>query len=231
MRKQTVSALPSDVNFINMIIFGANNINMKRLYILAAAVMASACISCCPGTSGQKDDANPVIENMMARRSIRNYKPAPVGRDTLDKIMECGINAPNGMNRQSWEIRIVDNPETMDRISDAMADANPETEAGTVKGCFRGAPVMIFIANDLSYDCSAIDCGLLSENIMLSAWSLGIGSVCLGSPVRFLKNAEEALNILAFSEGYSPIICIGLGYPDEKPEAKPRDRSKVKYVE
>ena len=34
---------------------------------------------------------------------------------------------------------------------------------------------MVFIARDLSYDFSAYDCGLLAQNIMLSAWSLGVG--------------------------------------------------------
>ena len=66
---------------------------------------------------------------------------------------------------------------------------------------------------------------------MLSAWSLGVGSVCLGSPIRFLVNSPEAMAKLGFSEGYTPIICIGLGYAAESPEAKPRDWSKVKYVE
>jgi nitroreductase len=146
-------------------------------------------------------------------------------------ILECGINAPNGMNKQSWEVRIVDDPAVMNEIIGLMAAGNPEADPGMVKGCFRGAPTMIFIANDPSYDCSPIDCGLLSENIMLSGWSLGVGSVCLGSPIRFLKNAPEAMSKLGFSEGYTPIICIGMGYPDEAPEAKPRDFSKVRFVE
>jgi hypothetical protein len=66
---------------------------------------------------------------------------------------------------------------------------------------------------------------------MLSAWSLGVGSVCLGSPIRFLMESPEALEMLQFSEGYKPVICIGLGYATESPEAKPRDITKVKYVE
>lgn len=174
---------------------------------------------------------NGTIETIMSRRSIRNYKQVPVGRDTLDKIMECGINAPSGMNKQSWEVRVVDNPEVMQKIQDAMAAANPEVKPEMVKGCFRNAPVMVFIANDPAYDFSPIDCGLLSQNIMLSAWSMGVGSVCLGSPVRFLYNSPEAMAMLGFSEGYRPIICIGLGYANESPDAKPRDFNKVKFVD
>ena len=180
------------------------------------------------------EDKNEVIENIMARRSIRKYQDKPVSRDTLNKIMECGINAPNGQNKQSWEVRIVDNPTVMEEIKDAMAKGHPDMDAEMIKGCFRGAPVMVFIARDLSYDFSAYDCGLMSQNIMLSAWSMGVGSICLGSPVRFLTDndvCKPVLEKLGFSEGYELCLCIGLGYADESPEAKPRDMGKVKFVE
>jgi len=205
---------------------------MKLINTIMAVLCITAASSCCQTAEetccGQKDGT---IETIMARRSIRKYKPAVVSRDTLTKIMECGINAPSGMNRQSWEVRVVDKPEMMEKIVKAMAASNPDTDPAAIKGCFRDAPVMIFIANDPSYDLSPIDCGLLSQNIMLSAWSIGVGSVCLGSPVRFLKESEEAQKILGFSEGYEPIICIGLGYAAESPEAKPRDWNKVKFID
>lgn len=205
---------------------------MKTFSIIAAAFCIAMAVSCNNQKEQTADDqGNAVIENIMSRRSIRKYKDGPVARETMMTILECGINAPNGMNKQSWEVRVVDDPAVMNEIISLMAAGNPEADPGMVKGCFRGAPTMIFIANDPSYDCSPIDCGLLSENIMLSGWSLGVGSVCLGSPIRFLKNAPEAMAKLGFSEGYTPIICIGMGYPDEAPKAKPRDFSKVRFVE
>lgn len=197
--------------------------------------MACACLilaaSCCQAP--QNEDVNAVIENIMARRSIRKYKAIPVSRDTLDIIMKCGINAPNGQNRQSWEVRIVDNPAIMEEIKETMAAGHPDMKPEAIKGCFRDAPVMVFIARDPSYDFSAYDCGLLAENIMLSAWSLGVGSICLGSPVRFLTDNEACkpqLERLGFSEGYELCLCIGLGYADEAPDAKPRKTEKVKYI-
>lgn len=201
-------------------------------FILAGTILLS-CISCGNNRSEETvmKEGNPVIENIMARRSIRKYKAEPVSRATMDTILMCGINAPNGMNRQSWEVRVVDKPEVMAEIKEYMKAANPDIKPEMIEGCFRGAPTMVFVANDPAYDFSAIDCGLLSENIMLSAWSLGVGSVCLGSPVRFLMNSPEAMDRLGFSEGYTPIICIGLGYPDESPEAKPRDVGKVRFVD
>ena len=204
---------------------------MNTFRIILAGLLLTVAAACNQTEQNVSDYQNAVIENIMTRRSIRQYKDGAVDRETMKTILECGINAPNGMNRQSWEVRVIDNPETMEKIISLMSAGNPDVDPEAVKGCFRGAPTMIFIANDPSYDCSPIDCGLLSENIMLSGWSLGVGSVCLGSPIRFLKNSQEGMAMLGFSEGFIPIICIGMGYPDEAPEAKPRDFGKVKFVE
>lgn len=208
---------------------------MKAVKLILAAFIAGAMFSCAPAeekSNDKKENAmNPVIENIMSRRSIRKYKPEPVKRETMDIILNCGINAPNGMNRQSWEVRVLDNPEKVAELKAAMVKAHPHMKPEMVEGCFRNAPTLVFVGTDGSYDFASIDCGLLSENIMLSAWSLGVGSVCLGSPIRFIMESPEALEMLQFSEGYKPVICIGLGYANESPEAKPRDITKVKYVE
>lgn len=184
------------------------------------------CADACSASSSSKA----VIENIMSRRSIRKYKPQTVARDTMNIILECGINAPNGQNKQSWEVRVVDNAATMDFIKEAMSEGRDVA----VGSCFRGAPVMAFIARDPSYDFSAYDCGLLAQNMMLSATSLGVGSICLGSPVRFILESPkrgEILERLGFSEGYELCLCVGFGYADEAPDAKPRDFGKVKFVD
>ena len=206
-------------------------LTMRAINILVAGlglIIATACSQ--PRT--EDHPTNETIKTIMSRRSIRQYKAEPVSRETLMTIMECGINAPNGQNKQSWEVRIVDNPDLLAEMSEAMGAAHGGNDFA--KGCFRGAPVMVFIARDLSYDFSAYDCGLLAENIMLSAWSLGVGSICLGSPVRFLTDnnlCKPYIDRLGFSAGYEFCLCVGLGYPDETPEAKPRDIGKVAFVE
>lgn len=206
---------------------------MKRLLFLAVAALMSA--ACCQTSNSEAEAVDNVI---MSRRSIRNYKQIPVSRDTMQVILKAGINAPNGQNRQSWEIRVVDNPDTMSEIKAAMSAANPDVPMAG--GSFRNAPVMVFIAADTSYDFSLLDCGMLSENMVLSAWSMGVGSICLGSPVRFLDGSEsirsnpeirKVMDKLDFSEGYQLVLCVGFGYPLESPDAKPRDESKFKFVD
>ena len=210
---------------------------MKKTLTFLSALFVGAMLCSCGQPQETKENANgmkennAVIENIMSRRSIRKYKEGAVPRDVMETILECGINAPNGMNRQSWEVRVMDNPEVIGRLKEYMVQGNPQAKPEAVTGSFRGAPTLVFIANDPSYDLSPIDCGLLSENIILSAWSMGVGSVCLGIPMRFIKNSPEAVQMLQFSEGFTPVLCIGLGYPDETPDGKPRDKSKIKYIE
>ena len=205
---------------------------MKHIFI-SLIVLTITLMGCAPSTPKENTE-NAVIEAIMARRSIRQYHAVPVSRDTLMQIMTCGINAANGQNKQSWEVRIVDNPTTLTQIQDLMAAGNTALNPDMVKGCMRGAPVIVFIARDRNYDFSAYDCGLLAGNMMLAAQSLGVGSICLGSPVRFINDAEnsaEILNILGYSENYELSLCVGLGYAAETPAAKPRDINKVKFLD
>ena len=205
---------------------------MKKILFLL--IMASITLMGCAPSAPQEKTENAVIEAIMARRSIRQYHATPISRDTLMQIMTCGINAANGQNKQSWEVRIVDNPATMAQIQELMATGNAELDPAMVKGCMRGAPVMVFIARDLNYDFSAYDCGLLVGNILLSAQSMGVGSIVLGSPVRFINdavNSAEILHILGYSENYELCLCVGLGYAAEAPDAKPRDINKVQFVD
>ena len=214
---------------------------MKSIRLMLAG--ASLLLLCSCGAQVQKETQvananeskeNTVIETIMSRRSIRQYKPQAVNRDTMQTILKCGINAPNGMNKQSWEVRVVDNPDFINGVTELYKKANPKaTEDPSFKNMFRNAPTVVFIANDPSYDCSQIDCGLLGGNMILTAQSMGIGSCCLGGPARFMKSPEAAeyLKKLNFSEGYELLYCIAFGYPDETPAAKPRNAEKVQFID
>lgn len=206
---------------------------MKQILFLLS-FLAITLVGCAPTPQNNEPMQNETIHSIMSRRSIRQYHATPVARDTIMQIMTCGINAANGQNKQSWEVRIIDNPTTLQHVQDLMAAGNPALPAEMVRGCMRNAPVMTFIARDKSYDFSAYDCGLLAGNMMIAAQSLGVGSICLGSPVRFINDAEnsaEILGILGFSEGYELCLCVGLGYANETPAAKPRDINKVQFID
>ena len=87
---------------------------MKNLCFAVLAMMMFACQPQAQTVQEEKsDEVNPVIENILTRRSVRKYQPQAVNRDTMSLVMKCGINAPNAINRQAWEVRVVDNPEIL----------------------------------------------------------------------------------------------------------------------
>lgn len=192
---------------------------MKKLLLPIALIMSALFSGCSNAAPAPEvvDNPDAVYNTIMARRSIRKYLDKEVPADVLAKIIECGINAPNGMNQQCYEVKVVN-----DAASTAYLAEN-------LNGLYK-APVYMFIAAQDNYDMSRIDCGLLAENICLSAWSYGIGSINLGMPVRALMEKPEILAKLGFSEHYDLCLVLALGYADEDPAAKPRKAEKVQFV-
>ena len=208
----------------------------KTLWGLAAALMLTACNDNKMQQTGTDiDSAKVMTELMMSRRSIRAYKDSVISRETLNDILKCGINAPNGKNLQSYEIRVIDSPALIDSMTQAVVKDKPEiAQREGFKNIFVNAPCVVCIAYGTQYDMAQIDCGLLGENIILAAWAKGIGSCCLGSSARWLLDSPSAkpyLDRMAFSKGYQLLYCIALGYPDETPEAKPRRDDMIRFVE
>ncbi|MDD5876777.1 MAG: nitroreductase [Prevotellaceae bacterium] len=210
---------------------------MKKLLLgMAAALLLTACNENREQReAATTDTARVVTDLMMSRRSIRAYKDSTISRETLKAILKCGINAPNGMNRQSYEIRVIDSPTLIDSITKAVVKDNPKiAERAGFKNIFVNAPCVVCIAYDTQYDMAQIDCGLLGENILLAAWAKGIGSCCLGSSARWILDSPSAkpyLDRMAFSKGYELLYCIALGYPDETPDARPRRDDMIKFVD
>lgn len=210
---------------------------MKKLLLgIAAALSMTACNeNKQQQQTADIDTASVVNDLMMSRRSIRAYKDSVISRETLNEILKYGINAPNGQNLQSYEIRVIDSPALIDSITQAVVKDNPKiAERDGFKNIFVNAPCVVCIACDTQYDMAQIDCGLLGENIILAAWAKCIGSCCLGSSARWILDSPSAkpyLDRMAFSKGYKLLYCIALGYPAETPKAKPRRDDMIKFID
>ena len=210
---------------------------MKKLLLgIAAALSMTACNeNKQQQQTADIDTASVVNDLMMSRRSIRAYKDSVISRETLNEILKYGINAPNGQNLQSYEIRVIDSPALIDSITQAVVKDHPKiAERDGFKNIFVNAPCVVCIACDTQYDMAQIDCGLLGENIILAAWAKGIGSCCLGSSARWILDSPSAkpyLDRMAFSKGYKLLYCIALGYPAETPKAKPRRDDMIKFMD
>lgn len=179
-------------------------------------------------------ELNPVVSAIMARRSVRQYLDKPVEHEKLEMVVRCGINAPSGMNQQPWVVRVVEDAALINQVTEVYKKENPEQvrrDPG-FKNMFRNAPNLICVCTPTGGR-GALDAGMLGENMMLAAQSMGLGTCCLGGPVRFLNSnagAKFFLDRLYIPEGYQLNYILAIGYPDEQPDAKPRDASKVKYI-
>ena len=209
---------------------------MKAIILLSGlALCAATLVSCKSQRPVETTAENAVIAAIMGRRSIRKYQDKAVPRELLQQVAECGIQAPNAMNAQNWEVRIVDSPDYIDGVTKLFQAKYPEMAARNTyfKNVFRNAPAIICIAND-GARFSDVNCGLMSENMMLAAYSLGLGTCCLGGPVDFLMKEPEAkpfFDQLGLPEGYKLCIILAIGWPEEEPEARPRDLSKIQFVD
>ena len=132
-----------------------------------------------------------------------------VEKEILEQIALCGINAPNAVNAQNWAVRISTD---RDFINSIRGTYNP--------------PALIFVAGQ-----SGVDCGLMGENMMLAAHSLGLGTCCLGGPARAIKADADMLARLDLPQGMELQFLISVGYPDEQPDAKPRKKEVIKFLE
>lgn len=176
---------------------------------------------------------NDVLNAIMSRRSIRKYKDKQVEHEKLALIARCGINAPNGMNKQPWAVRVVENKDFIDGTTEIFKRENPEMvkRDANFKNMYRNAPNIIVVATPRGN--GLVDAGLMGENMMLAAQSLGLGTCCLGSSAHFLQSNESCkpyLVKLNLPEGYEICYILAVGYPDESPEAKPRDESKIEFI-
>lgn len=209
---------------------------MKRV-VLLLALCVTALLSVWLVTESQKKSG--VIEAIEARRSVRAYKNTPVEHEKLELLAKCGVLAPSAMNRQEWEVRIVDSKEWIDGCTkeylaavEGTGKADYMLKDEKFKNIFRNAPAVIFVAApEGTY--AGVNIGMLGQNIMLAAVEMGLGTCCLGSVQGVFAEPALAdyLTSLGFSEGYHLSYALAIGYPDEEPEAKPRDLTKIKFVE
>ena len=131
---------------------------------LALAVLFMGFVACQSGQNQQpvNESKNQTVESIMNRRSIRVYKPEQVKDEELKTIIECAINAPSASNRQSWEARVIQNPELLKAIEE-------EHMKNSTRPPFFGAPTLIVVASEVDNNTSILDCGLFEQNITLAA--------------------------------------------------------------
>ncbi|MCS7242595.1 MAG: nitroreductase family protein [Candidatus Caldatribacterium sp.] len=146
-----------------------------------------------------------VLEALRTRRSVRRFAAQPVEREKIEAIIDCARLAPSANNLQPWEFVVVTDAKMREEIARL-------TDYGKF---IREAPVLVAVfCKDTKYyledGCAA------TENILLAAWALGLGSCWVAGDKK--PYAEDVRRLLRVPEGYRLVSLVALGYPAHVPQ-------------
>ncbi len=183
-------------------------------------------------------------EAIKGRRSVRKFKPQPVPKETIAKILDLALWAPSGMNRQEWYFVVVQGRKKEDLLklfsSAFETTVRPNLEkvfAGKpkiiegVKQFFQtygGAPVIIlaYAGKKPSGDWDTQSTAVAVQNLLLAAFTEGLGTVWTDG----FMDQEKEINALLGVEGMKLVCAVPLGYPDEAPRIPPRREGRVEWI-
>ena len=149
-----------------------------------------------------------VYEAVKGLRVVRNFDDRQISDEHLDAILDAGRWTGSSKNRQSWAIIVVQDRTQLDRLAECGDFMTPLRNARTT---------LVPVRLPDGYDW---DMGRLSQNIMLAAASLGVGSC----PVTFHRE-DDAKRVLGVPDDHGARFGITLGYPDPQAELQGRARS------
>ncbi len=164
---------------------------------------------------------NEVVKTLLSRRSIRKFKDKQVPLDVLKEILECGIYAPSGKNKQSSRIVVVQNPDLISKIAKINASfVNKENFDP-----FYGAPVLLIVFADKNIPTYIKDASAVIMNILNASFSLGVDSCWIDRAFETFSTKEGELlkQKWNLSDNFVGVGNVVLGYRDmDLPNALPR---------
>lgn len=151
------------------------------------------------------------LQTIFARRSIRKYTGEPVSEEAIEILLKAAMAAPSASNRKPWQFVVVTNRETLDALAEAHRHGKMLFEA----------PLCVAVSGDLTemerfwvQDCSAA-----TENLLLAATALELGSVWLGVYPRD-ERVAAVRQILALPDHITPLSLVSIGHPAEEKEPR-----------
>jgi nitroreductase len=188
----------------------------------------------------EADLTNPALENIYARRSVRNFTDERIPDEIIGEIIKAGTYAPTAANQQPWRFVIVRNAEKIrqygqrakklwvEQYKDATEPhlvALTRTMSRPEMDVFYGAPVLVLVFSAPGSLHGEVDCALAAENMMLAARSLGAGSCWIGLAMP-LGSDTEFRNEMGVPADHNLAAPLIFGYPvkaDQRAPARNND--------
>ena len=166
------------------------------------------------------------------RRTCRQFKSQPVEKEKIEQILKAGRYAPTGRNLQELKFHVITNKEMLDKLVKETQEEmkkNPEHAAMASNPITYNAPVAITMTcNKETNKWAQYDCGFASQNMIICAELLGLGSLPLG----IMKRTPEPWLKALHCENDDLLLTICFGYKDESFQPKEKEiKSEVFYYE
>jgi nitroreductase len=158
--------------------------------------------------------ASSVLGVIKARGSIRSYEGKPIHKQALLDILEAARMAQSAANRQPWEFIVVTDPAIKKKLIQAAGNQSFVGEAAAVIVCLANPEESASVG---PFEGFLIDLAIAIENMVLTAWDLGIGSCWIGA-----YNERKVKELLDVPRNLRVVSLLTLGYPDERAGPKYR---------
>ena len=152
------------------------------------------------------------LDVVRERRSIRKYRPDPIPQAKMDQVLEAARLAPSWANSQCWSFVVVTDPKAKRRLAEAGNE------------WIEHAPAIVAACADMKRSGMKkdqayylVDVGIAMEHLVLAATDQGLGTCWIG-----WFDEDKAKKALGVPKDMRVVALTPLGYPDEKPEARPR---------
>lgn len=182
-----------------------------------------------------------VIEIILKRRSTRIYAENQLQDSEINQIIKAGLYAPSAHNCQSWHFTVIQNKDILSKLNQEFKTFGKTHSNEIIRrvaniskfDIFYSAPTVIIVSGDTKGVLSEINCAAATQNMLLAAESLDIGS-CWNGFVAYAfagENSESLKAELQIPKGYKPYHAVSFGYkkmPDG--EAPERKQNSVSYI-
>jgi nitroreductase len=163
------------------------------------------------------------MDAILTRRSIRRFKTDPVDEKTIKALLTAAMSAPSAGNQQCWRFVVITERPTLDALTTIHPYANPLKEA----------PLAILVCGDMDTELRSgfweQDCAAATENLLVAATAMGLGSVWLGCHPR-ADRVKGIQKLLGIPKTIIPLSLIGVGRSNEVKAREDRfDEKKVHY--
>ena len=161
------------------------------------------------------------------RRSVRSYAPGKLGSDVVHTLLAAAVQAPTAIHEEPWAFVVLHDAKLLQRISDRargfLAEEArrlhrekqsrlPEGSRTEFSIFYNAETLVVIYAKTGEGRFVVADCWLAAENLMLAAYSMGLGSCVIGSAVPAMEDAETRAE-LGIPDGFTAFVPVIVGVP------------------